>query len=246
MERRDFLKKTMAAGAAAGLGLTMSRLAGAEPTSVPIIKGKPLTAPEGHGTINAAFAIAEGATIIDFCGPWEVFQDVMIYGGGGSHGDHHMPFRLYTVAETTKPITATGGMKIIPNYTFENCPDPDIIVVPALRGSDALHSWLRETHAETDVTMSVCTGAFQLGYAGILDGLPATTHHNFYRSFAEKFPETQLQKGLRFVETEQISTAGGLTSGIDLALRVVERYYGREQAERTAEYMEYTSPGWKV
>jgi transcriptional regulator GlxA family with amidase domain len=246
MERRDFLKKTMAAGAALGAGLTMSKFAGAEPAAKPITRGKPLKAPEGHGTINAAFAIADGATIIDFCGPWEVFQDVMIYGGGGSHGDHHMPFRLYTVAATLDPITATGGMKIIPNYTFENCPDPDVIVVPALRGNDALHGWLRETHGQTDVTMSVCTGAFQLGRAGLLDGLPATTHHDFYEPFAKQFPDTDLQKGLRFVETEQISTAGGLTSGIDLALRVVERYYGREQAERTAEYMEYNGTGWKV
>jgi transcriptional regulator GlxA family with amidase domain len=246
MERRSFLKTSMAAGAAAGVGLTMSKFAGAEPTGKPITRGKPLKAPEGHGTINVAVAIADGATIIDFCGPWEVFQDVMIYGDGGSHGDHHMPFRLYTVAASTEPITATGGMKIIPNYTFENCPDPDVIVVPALRGSDELHEWLRETHGQTDLTMSVCTGAFQLGKAGLLDGLPATTHHNFYKSFARQFPDTDLQEGLRFVETEQISTAGGLTSGIDLALRVVERYYGREQAERTAEYMEYTGERWKA
>ncbi len=94
--------------------------------------------------------------------------------------------------------------------------------------------------------MSVCTGAFQLGYAGILDGLPATTHHDFYQSFANKFPKTEVHRGLRFVETEQISTAGGLTSGIDLALRVVERYYGRKQAAQTAQFMEYTSAGWKV
>ena len=246
MQRRGFLKTSVAAMAAAGGGIAVSKLVGAEPGNKPIARGKPLTPPKGHGHIDVAFAIADGATIIDFCGPWEVFQDVMIFGSGGSHGDHHMPFRLFTVAATPDPITASGGMRIIPNHTFDDAPDPDLIVVPALRGNDALHDWLRATKDKTDVTMSVCTGAFQLAQAGLLDGLQATTHHDFYDSFAERFPKVQLERGLRFVETEHIATAGGLTSGIDLALRVVERYYGREQVEQTAEYMEYTGQGWRV
>jgi transcriptional regulator GlxA family with amidase domain len=94
--------------------------------------------------------------------------------------------------------------------------------------------------------MSVCTGAFQLGFAGLLKGREATTHHGFYESFAKEFPDVTLRRGLRFVEGPVISTAGGLTSGIDLALRVVERYFGRSVAKTTAEYMEYQSTGWVV
>jgi transcriptional regulator GlxA family with amidase domain len=160
--------------------------------------------------------------------------------------NHRHPFKLYTVAENTEPIEASGGMKIVPDYTFENAPAPKVVVIPAQAGSPALHSWLRKIVDSTDVTMSVCTGAFQLGRAGLLSGREATTHHEFFDQFARAFPDVKLKRGLRFVEGGKISTAGGLTSGIDLALRVVERYFGRETAEQTAFYMEYQSKGWIV
>jgi transcriptional regulator GlxA family with amidase domain len=119
-----------------------------------------------------------------------------------------------------------------------------VVVVPAQRGSQALHAWLRKMSTSTDVIMSVCTGAFQLGKAGLLAGKSATTHHDFFERFAKAFPEVTLKRGLRFVEDGRISTAGGLTSGIDLALRVVDRYFGRAVAQQTATYMEYQSKGW--
>jgi transcriptional regulator GlxA family with amidase domain len=199
--------------------------------------------PPAEGSIPVAFAISRGATMIDFAGPWEVFQDVML---GGTGANHRMGFRLYTVSEKTEPIEASGGMKIIPDYTFESAPAPKVVVIPAQAGSTALRAWLRKIVDSTDVTMSVCTGAFQLGRAGLLSGKEATTHHDFYDQFARAFPDVKLKRGLRFVEGPKISTAGGLTSGIDLALRVVERYFGRETAERTAFYMEYQSKGWIV
>ena len=199
--------------------------------------------PPADGQIPVAFAISRGATMIDFAGPWEVFQDVTLKGTGGSH---RMGFNLYTVSEKTEPIEASGGMKIVPDYTFENVPAPKVVVIPAQAGSATLHAWLRKIVDSTDVTMSVCTGAFQLGRAGLLSGKEATTHHDFFDQFAKAFPDVKLKRGLRFVENPKISTAGGLTSGIDLALRVVERYFGRETAEQTAFYMEYQSKGWIV
>jgi transcriptional regulator GlxA family with amidase domain len=202
-----------------------------------------LTAPDGP--IPVAFAMSRGATMIDFAGPWEVFQDVMVMNAKEQEGHRH-PFQLYTVSEKTEPIESSGGMKIVPDYTFENAPAPKVVVIPAQAGSKALHEWLRKIVDSTDVTMSVCTGAFQLGRAGLLAGKEATTHHEFFDQFAKAFPDVKLKRGLRFVEGGKISTAGGLTSGIDLALRVVERYFGRETAERTAFYMEYQSKGWIV
>ena len=93
--------------------------------------------------------------------------------------------------------------------------------------------------------MSVCTGAFVLGHAGLLKGKRATTHHDFQDRLAEQFRDVKVERGVRFVEgAPNLATAGGLTSGIDLALRVVERYFGRAVAQRTASYMEYQSRGW--
>jgi transcriptional regulator GlxA family with amidase domain len=156
-----------------------------------------------------------------------------------------MPFELHTVADSDRPIHS-GALRIIPNFTFENMPQPKIVVVPAQRGSEALRTWLRQVSKTADVTMSVCTGAFQLARAGLLSGKPATTHHDFIDQLQKDFPDIAVKRGLRFVENERISTSGGLSSGIDLALHVVERYFGRAAAERTATYMEYQGRGWMV
>lgn len=237
MRRREFLVAGSTAAALISIpAFPISVMSGSE-----VSDDKKLTPPR-DGQIPVAFTISRGATMIDFAGPWEVFQDVMI--GSGSNMRH--PFRLYTVSESSEPIEASGGMKIIPDFVFETAPVPKVVVIPAQVGSKALHAWLNKIVDSTDVTMSVCTGAFQLGRAGLLSGKEATTHHDFFDQFAKAFPDVKLKRGLRFVEGPKISTAGGLTSGIDLALRVVERYFGRQTAEQTAFYMEYQSKGWVV
>ena len=234
MKRREFMSNTAGFGAMIATGSLLS-------VAAPI--AKKLT-PPAKGKIPVAFTISEGVTVIDFAGPWEVFQDVMIRERGSDHDDQ-MPFQLYTVSETTQPLTGSAGLKLVPDYTFENAPEPKVIVVPAQSGSKALHAWLRKMSASTDVLMSVCTGAFQLGRAGLLNGKSATTHHDFLDRFAQSFPEVKVKRGLRFVEEDEtISTSGGLSSGIDLALRVVDRYFGRDVAQATATYMEYQGKGW--
>jgi transcriptional regulator GlxA family with amidase domain len=183
--------------------------------------------------------------MIDFAGPWEVFQDVHVHDRGATM-DEMMPFELFTVAETADPVRVTGGMQVVPDYTVDNAPQPRVIVVPAHRSTERSREWIVKASAKADLTMSVCTGAFVLAKAGLLKGRAATTHHDFFDEFEKANPDVTLRRGLRFVESGRIATAGGLTSGIDLALRVVERYFGRDVAERTATYMEYQSGGWRV
>jgi len=195
--------------------------------------------PPAQGQIPVGFVISEGAVIIDFCGPWEVFRDVNIPGRQDG------PFQLYTVSDTTSPIHAGGGMQIIPDYTFANAPAPKVIVIPAQsEPSAAMLEWIRRSSKTTDVTMSVCTGAFVLAKTGLLSGKSATTFHMAFGNFAMEFPDINLERGARFVEDGNLASAGGLSSGIDLALRVVERYYGREVAQKTAYNMEYQGQGW--
>src|SRR5205823_2038454 len=86
--------------------------------------------------------------------------------------------------------------------------------------------------------------AFVLARTGLLDGKSATTFHAAFNTFAMQFPKIELKRGARFVENGNLATAGGLSSGIDLALRVVERYYGRDVAQKTAYNMEYQGQGW--
>jgi transcriptional regulator GlxA family with amidase domain len=193
------------------------------------------------GRIPVAFVIAPGATVIDFAGPWEVFQDVMLPDRGMY--DAH-PFRLFTVGPSREPVRVSGGLQIVPDYTFDDAPDPKVIVVPALQGSPRMHEWLRSASAKADLTMSVCTGAFALADAGLLNGRAATTHHEFLDRFERFYPLIKVRRDVRYVEGPRIATAGGLTSGIDLALRVVARYFGQQVAQRTASFMEHTSTGW--
>jgi transcriptional regulator GlxA family with amidase domain len=242
MRRRDFLRAAAIGAVTAGAVTTRFGSASAAEGSG---AAGPLQ-PPAKGSIPVAFLLSEGATIIDFAGPWEVFQDVHVDGRGSSM-EEQMPFSLYTVAEKKAPIECSGGMWVVPNHTFESAPAPRVVVIPAQGGrSEALMSWVKKVSGTADVVMSVCTGAFVLAKAGLLNGRAATTHHLFQDRLASQYSAVEVKRGLRFVEGPKISTAGGLTSGIDLALRVVERYFGRGVATRTAEYMEYQSRSWIV
>jgi putative intracellular protease/amidase/YHS domain-containing protein len=191
------------------------------------------------GSIPVAFLLSDGAVVIDFCGPWEVFESVSVIGRRDA------AFHLYTVADTTAPITASSGMKIVPNFTFKSAPAPKVVVIPAQSGAgEAALEWISQVTHHTDVTMSVCTGAYVLARTGLLSGQSATTHHSSYSDFAMQFPDVRMVRGARFVEAGNLATAGGLSSGIDLSLRVVERYFGRDVAAQTAYYMEYQGQGW--
>jgi transcriptional regulator GlxA family with amidase domain len=209
----------------------------------------PLKAPTS-GKINVAFLISQGAEVIDFAGPWEVFSVAMLTTEGKpwheSDGeDMVMPFNVYTVSDSLKPVDA-NGLTIVPNYSFENAPKPQIIVIPAQGGRNAAQkAWLLANSLGADLTMSVCTGASMLAAYGLLDGQTATTHHAYQQIMQKRYPAVRFVSGTRFVDNGKIATAGGLTSGIDLALHIVERYYGSELAQVTADYLEYHSELWK-
>jgi putative intracellular protease/amidase/YHS domain-containing protein len=237
--RRELLQATAALGclAATPFSAAASRLEGTDPPRSSSVRN-PLK-PPAEGSIPVAFLVSEGAVIIDFCGPWEVFQDVMI------PGRMDMPFQLYTVSGTNKPIQVSGGMKIVPDYTLEAAPAPKVVVIPAQSAPSAdVLEWIRKSAKSADVIMSVCTGAYLLAQTGLLAGKAATTHHGSYVDFARKYPDVRVKRGARFVEDGNLASAGGLSSGIDLALRVVERYYGRPVAQQVAFDMEYQGQGW--
>lgn len=213
--------------------------------------GSPGTAPSA-GKIPVAFLMDDGATMIDFAGPWEVFQDA---------GAAQVPgFQLFTVAPTTSVLQTTGnmengpeghrmsGLKFVADYTYDSAPQPRVIVIGAQVGwtAPAKLEWIRKAAIKADVVMSVCTGAFILAHTGLLDGRSATTHHEFYAQFENQFPKVGLIRDKRFVDNGKFVTAGGLTSGVDAALHIVDRYYGPKAAQRTADYMEHYGDGWRT
>jgi putative intracellular protease/amidase/YHS domain-containing protein len=212
--------------------------AGDEPAAI----ANPLKPPD-HGSIPVAFVISENTVIIDFTGPWEVFE-VANFAVSTLKGTKDDVFQLYTVAETMKPIRASG-ITITPQYTFKTAPAPKIIVIPQQEGvTETMLDWIRKSTNHTDVTMSICTGAYALARTGLLSGRSATTHHNAYRELALRYPDIHIVRGARWVEDGNIASSGGLTSCMDLALRTVDRYFGRAVTLKTIEQLEYQSQGW--
>ena len=245
LHRRDFLAAVtlMPLGAVAVSCSESASEAAPAPSSAPAPMSALVPLPEHKGPIPVAFLLDEGATMIDFAGPWEAFQDAVVSDAAG--------FMLYTVAPTRTSIRSSGGMEIVPRYALAQAPQPKVVVIPAQAGGRQAVSttpqkteWIRHVATNADVVMSVCTGAFLLARTGLLDGLSATTHHDHYDEFAEQFPKVRLLRGRRFVDNGKFVTAGGLTSGVDGALHVVARYYGIDAARASASYMEHHGEGW--
>ena len=198
----------------------------------------PLTPPENQG-VPVAVLLSENAVVMDFCGPIAVFE-------GTNIPNRTAPaFEMFSVAETAAPVRTTGGLTILPKYTFENAPQPKVILIPEQKGGEAMIAWIKAHSKNADLTMSVCTGAFLLARTGLLNGKTATTHHGSYGRFGMTMKEVRLKRGYRFVDEGSVATSGGLSSGMDLALHVVERYYGRQIAENAANWLEYQGEGWK-
>jgi putative intracellular protease/amidase/YHS domain-containing protein len=245
MKRRDLIQFSIAV--AAGTVAPMVRASDAagamESAAAPVPDGhltSPLAAPAGRD-IRVAFLISEGAEVVDFSGPWGVFEYTLL------GDDNHNPFQLYTVSASKQPVKVSGGLTVTPDYTFADAPTPDVIVVPALDDEQLAPGaleWLKAASPKTQLTMSVCNGSYVLAAAGLLDGRRATAHHGGYGMMYALYPKVVLLRGLRYVEDGKFATSGGLTSGVDLALRVVERYYGRDVAQRTARQLEYHGTGW--
>jgi putative intracellular protease/amidase/YHS domain-containing protein len=249
MKRRELLKKSAALGfmAAVPFSLAAKRIAGlgvsawtgeADSSGSPAAQN-PLKPPKSGG-ITVAYPLSRGVIDIDFTGPWAIFGSVMPPGG-----DMTSPFHQYSVAETKAPLFTGSGLTVVPDYTFETAPQPKVIVIPAQDSSEAMLQWIRKSSVGADLTMSVCVGAFLLAKTGLLNGKSATTHHDAYKEFANEFPKVHVVRGVRFVEEGNLATSGGLASGMDLALHVVERYFGRKGAEDTAYNLEYQGQGWK-
>jgi len=184
--------------------------------------------------------------VLDFCGPFEVFSATRL--NEEKRRDEPSPFEVSLVAETLSYVITTGGMNVIPQYSFENCPRIDILVVPGGWGTrremnnPVMLDWLRTQAAEVETLTSVCTGSMLLGFAGLINGLHATTHWRSLDWMRDSFPEVIVEYGQHVVSDGRVFTSAGISAGIDMALKVVARYYGEDIAEATAAHMEYSFP----
>ncbi len=183
---------------------------------------------------------------LDFCGPYEVFSVVRL--NEERRREEPSPFEVLLVAEQAEALTTSGGMRVLPDCTLADCPALDTLVVPGGWGTrrqinnEVLIRWIKERGQQVETLTSVCTGAMLLGQAGLLDGRRATTHWRSLAWMRESFPLVTVEEQLHVVEDGHIVTSAGIAAGIDLALKVVGRYYGEAVARATARHMEYRFP----
>jgi transcriptional regulator GlxA family with amidase domain len=195
---------------------------------------------------QVGIVLYEDVEVLDFSGPFEVFSVTRL--NEEKRREELSPFQAFLVAESTSPVVATGGMKVVPDYDLESCPKLDILLVPGGWGfrpqmnNERLLKWVADRSREVETLTSVCTGALLLAKAGLLDGKRATTHWRWLDSMQEMFPKTTVEKRLHFVEEGAFFSSAGISAGIDMTLRLVARYYGEAVARATARHMEYPYP----
>lgn len=195
---------------------------------------------------RVGIVLFEDIEVLDFCGPFEVFSATRL--NESNRREEPSPFEVLLVAERPGPVVTTGGMTVLPHHTFESCPRLDIVVAPGGWGTrrelnnPVLLEWLRTRAAEAEAVTAVCTGSMLLGYAGLLDGLHATTHWRSLDWMRESFPAVIVEYDKHFVEDGRVYTSAGISAGIDMALKVVERYFGEGIARATARHMEFPYP----
>jgi len=184
--------------------------------------------------------------VLDFAGPFEVFSVTRL--NEERRRSDTSPFHVFLLAETAEPVVTTGGMRVLPEFTIENCPPLEVLVLPGGWGTreqvnnTRMIQWIRDRAAQTKMVTSVCTGSFLLGAAGLLEGRHATTHWRSLDRMCDTFPGIKVERKLHVVEEGNIITSAGISAGIDMALRVVTRYHGETIARATARHMEYPFP----
>lgn len=196
-------------------------------------------------TLNVGILLFDNVEVLDFAGPFEVFSRTRLQPGvEARRSEEGAPFQVFTVARTRDPITATGGLTVVPRHGFADAPRIDLLVVPGGFGTRRLLNdeetldWIRRTAAAARQVTSVCTGSLLLARAGLLQGRRATTHWGALDLLDSLGAGVTVERTARVVD-DGVITSAGVASGMDMAFYVVETLFGREVADETARYIEY-------
>ncbi len=180
--------------------------------------------------------------VLDFAGPYEVLTCASRVAARSNPA--HLPFVVRTVARTLAPVQARAGLRVLPDDDWDSVAALDVLIVPggvvdAQLTQAPVCAWLARTAARTELTASVCTGAFLLAQAGLLDGLSVTTHWEDQAALAAAYPQLRLAGEQRWIDHGRILTSAGISAGIDMSLYLVARLAGMALAQATARQMEY-------
>ena len=193
-------------------------------------------------TLSVGIFLFDNVEVLDFAGPFEVFTTASRVHLRRNPGKA-APFKVFTVAKTKAAVQARAGLKTLPDYSLADCPHIDLLLVPGgvvdeqVRDEEVI-AWVRASALTAQLVASVCTGAFVLAKAGLLDQKKATTHWEDLDDLRSQFPEVQVLDGVRWVDEGQVVSSAGIAAGIDMSLHLVARLAGGELAKATARQMD--------
>lgn len=192
-----------------------------------------------------AILLFEQVEVLDFAGPFEVFSVA-------NELHNFALWEVFTVSHSGKAISAVNGLKVLPDYAFsgeadfQSCPtDIDYLVIPGGDGSKlyfqspAYQKWIEQTYQTAEKVLTICSGSRFLAPLGLLNGKNYCTHQDVYPSLKQLAPQGIPQPNLRFVKDGKLTSAGGISSGIDASFAVLADIAGEKVCDTTAKYMEY-------
>ncbi|XDD45721.1 DJ-1/PfpI family protein [Leptospira sp. WS39.C2] len=193
--------------------------------------------------INVGIFVFNHIELLDFTGPYEVFSVT-------TNKSEENLCNTFLIGNSTNQLVSVNGLKFLPDYSIDDHPDIDILVLPGGNGTKEEMfvknsiNWIKNVNKTCEYILSVCTGARLLASAGLLDELEYTTHHECFEELESICPKGKLNKNIRFTSKGKILTSGGISAGIDLSLHVVETLFGNEIKQKTMAYMEYGN--WSI
>ncbi len=188
--------------------------------------------------MNIGIYLYDNAEVLDFSGPYEVFTTANRVNPNGQD------FNVFLIAEQATPVTARAGYRVLPDYSIANHPKLDVLIVVGGVHTDEMHKdgvleWIKAQEKQVPLIASVCTGAFILAQAGILNQHSVTTHWEDIPDLKQRFPKLKVQENVRWVKDGNRISSGGISAGIDMSLFIVSELLGMDIAEATAKQMEF-------
>lgn len=194
-------------------------------------------------TLRVQILVFDQVEALDFAGPYEVFTTASRLWRR-QHAQGPLPFEVRCVSPDGQPVTARAGLRVIADHGLHDAGPCDLLIVPggvvdALLGDEALLAWVKQQAAGARIVASVCTGAFVLATAGLLDGMPVTTHWEDLADLRQRHPGLNVVDGPRWIDNGRVLTSAGIAAGLDMSLHLVGRLAGADLARRTARQMDY-------
>lgn len=190
--------------------------------------------------MNVGIFLFNEIEVLDFAGPFEVFSLAE------KPQTQEKVFKVVTISEKDALLSARNGLKVKADFTFENHPPLDVLIVPGGFGAEKIEienpvalGWIKNQSASAQITASVCTGAFLLAKASVITNERVTTHHMDQKDLQQQYAALRVVADTKYIDSGNTATSGGISAGIELSLYLVARLAGKEIAEATARRMEY-------